>query len=139
MKEPNARFFKKLKDLENHDKLNEILLRNAEECRQNIVNMAPMRTGQYRSSIQLNDRETPTGLVVEITTDAKDLANWLEYGTGIYRDASKGLGRQTPWHYYDEYVQHWVTTHGMQAQPHWTPAFEIQKEKLKNDLKGLKL
>lgn len=44
----------------------------------------------------------------------EDYILFIEYGTGIYAESG---GRQTPWVYFNENVQHFVTTHGMEPRP----------------------
>ena len=133
MRSPNSAFYKKLKSLTDETKYMNILYRNLEECRQMIVDNAPMRTGEYAASIQVDIDKSKTGIVGEIYTPMKDLRNWLEHGTGIYRD--DGSGRQTPWTYYDRITGQFYRTVGMTPRPHWTPALSITRQKLRQDFK----
>lgn len=135
----NARFFAKLESLKDKEKAKQFLIRHATECHANIVAAAPRDTGMYAASIKISDViEEPDGLRISIYTDldsgwnGKKLADFLENGTGIFR--VDGSGRQTPWVYYNERWKRFVFTRGQIARPHWIPAYEIQKQKMKLEL-----
>lgn len=140
----NARVFEKLEQLKSKEKKIAFLKRHAEECQMNIIAAAPRDTGAYIASIKVSDvQEEPDGLSISVYTDlssgwnGKKLAEFLEHGTGIFRD--DGTGRQTPWVYYNERWQRFVFTRGQIARPHWRPAYEIQKMKIKEELRSGRL
>lgn len=115
------------------------LQRHVDECYNMIIAGAPFDTGRYASSIQKTDISLENGIMsVEIFTDLDSgwngvkLAEFLENGTGIYRE--DGTGRQTPWVYWNDKLQRFVYTRGMKPRPHWRPAYEIQKMKIKAEL-----
>lgn len=135
----NSKFFNRLEELRNKQKARNFLIRHATECHANIVAAAPRDTGMYAASIKISEiEEEPDGMKISIYTDlssgwhGKKLADFLENGTGIYR--VDGTGRQTPWVYYNTRYRRFVFTRGMIARPHWIPAYEIQKQKIKLEL-----
>lgn len=136
----NDKFNDWLDEIAKGKKLEEFLMDNARECHQNIVAWAPKDTGRYASSIQLGSIERKgKDISVEIFTDLDSgwngvkLAEFLENGTGIYRE--DGTGRQTPWVYWSEKLNRFVFTKGQVAKPHWTPAYEMQIIKMEEGLK----
>lgn len=129
-----------LDDIVRGEKLENFLLNQAKECHQNIVAWAPRDTGRYAESIQIGEIEkTDNEISISIFTDLDSgwngvkLAEFLENGTGIYRE--DGTGRQTPWVYWSEKLQRFVFTKGQVAKPHWTPAYEMQIIKMEEELK----
>lgn len=85
---------------------------------------APVASGELRRSIESkvmgNEGEVGTSLFY---------APYVEYGTGIF--SSQGDGRKdVPWFYQD--VQgHWHSTCGMKPHPFLIPAYEKNREKIK--------
>ena len=61
----------------------------------------------------------------------KDYAMYVHQGTGLY--AINGDGRQTPWTYFNDYIDQFVTTHGQEAHPFLTDSLD----KNSNDIKAL--
>lgn len=111
----------------------------AEICQQYVKESAPIRTGRYAESIQVSDTTVNGGVietkVYSALTVGGDNEKWknvplgclLEWGTGIKGMATNQYNhgysyRTTPWVYYDEYLEQWVTTSGIVARPHWYPA-----------------
>jgi len=86
----------------------------------------PNRTGDLEKSITFNFEDKYT---VAVGTN-KYYAPYVEIGTGIYAGEGtngmynqyQGTGRQTPWVYYDAYLDQWFTTVGQKAQPYLLPA-----------------
>ena len=120
------------------------------EAWEEIVLDAPMRTGNYISSIQVDEPTEKDGVITaRVYTDLDSgwngvpLGAFLEYGTGPKGKASNtqahGYGyRDTPWVYYDEELQQFFTTEGHVARPHFFPAEQRTIARLKKDLEDLK-
>ena len=70
----------------------------------------PVNFGNLRSSIHWEDYETSDSIGVRIGTPV-EYAPYLEFGTGIF--AENGMGRKTPWVYYNEKLKSYVTTVGI--------------------------
>ena len=113
--------------------------KTAKKICEDVVSLAPTRSGVYVSSIQVGDTESSNGIIrTSIFSDllvGGDNPKWanvplgalLEWGTGIKGASSNtyphGYGyRLTPWCYYDEYLHMFVTTDGMMARPHFQPS-----------------
>ena len=121
----------------------------AEDLCNRIKKDAPVRTGTYQSSIKTGPTEMKDGKIsTEIYTDLliggndekwKDvpLGALLEWGTGLRGQATGRANaygytyRQTPWTYFDEERQQWVTTIGMVARPHFYTNLMSCKRKYK--------
>ena len=109
-----------------------IVVETANLLKAEAVARAPEDTGDLKRSIEvdiLND-----GLTAIVTVGVH-YAIYIEFGTGIY--AVKGNGRKTPWSYYSNKLDQWVTTRGMQAQPFWFPAIEIAQDYFKKEMRKL--
>lgn len=109
-----------------------IVVETANLLKAEAVARAPEDTGDLKRSIEvdiLND-----GLTAIVTVGVH-YAIYVEFGTGIY--AVKGNGRKTPWSYYSNKLDQWVTTRGMQAQPFWFPAIEIAQDYFKKEMRKL--
>lgn len=135
MPRTNANFYRKLTALRNEQALMNIMQKNMDMCREMVADMAPKRTGEYAASIQSEIHRTNTGIVGTVFTPMTDLADWLEHGTGIYRD--DGTGRQTPWVYPGPDFMTFYWTQGMKPQPHWELAIRATRAQLKQDIKEL--
>ena len=131
----NANFYRKLRNLKDEQSLMNVLQKNADMCRNMIADLAPKRTGEYAASIQSEIHKTDTGIVGTVFTPMKDLRDWLEHGTGIYRD--DGTGRQTPWVYPGTDFMTFYWTQGMRPQPHWGQAITATRIQKKKDIKEL--
>lgn len=107
-----------------------IVAETAEKIAGQARALAPVDLGNLRSSIEVNYYKR--GLTAEVKVTA-DYAIYVEYGTGIYATGPGG-GRQTPWVYFDERHQRWVTTRGMQAQPYWRPAMEVGRRHFESEI-----
>ena len=109
-----------------------IVVETANLLKAEAVARAPVDTGDLKQSIEvdiLND-----GLTAIVTVGVH-YAIYIEFGTGIY--AVKGNGRKTPWSYYSNKLDQWVTTRGMRAQPFWFPAIEIAQDYFKKEMRKL--
>ncbi|MCL1924031.1 MAG: hypothetical protein FWF50_00440 [Defluviitaleaceae bacterium] len=77
-----------------------------------ITDMGIVDTGLLRASngyqVNLANQEVMVG-------NSVSYAPFIEFGTGVH--AELGQGRQTPWTYFDELNQQFVTTSGMEARP----------------------
>lgn len=119
--------------------------------------MAPIRSGTYVSSIKVGETQEQDGVYkTTIYTDllvGGDNPRWqnvplgalLEWGTGmpgaITNTYPHGYGyRLTPWCYYDKYLHMYVTTDGMVARPHFSPALfqnkDYYKEKIREAIRS---
>lgn len=123
----------------------------AEKIRQDIVDLAPIRTGNYAASIKISDIERDRGKITTIIySDLKvggegkwkdvPLAAFLEWGTGKKGQDTNAYNhgysyRQTPWVYYDEYLGQWVTTTGIVARPHFYPSLQKNITYYENKIK----
>lgn len=85
---------------------------------------APVASGELRRSIE----SKVMGNEGEVGTDLF-YAPYIEYGTGIF--SSKGDGRKdVPWYYQDISGQ-WHATSGMKPRPYLIPAYENNRDKIK--------
>lgn len=92
----------------------------------------PVGDGNLRQSITHEiDNEELEGAV---GTNC-EYAPYVEIGTGIY--SSQGNGRQTPWVYYDEKHDRFVTTRGMEPQPFLEPALESNRGNIESYFQGI--
>ena len=129
-------------------KLAEAQAKVAKDIQNDVKANAPIRTGTYQSSIKVSETKINKGVITtEIYSDlliggtnpkwAKvPLGCLLEWGTGI-----KGLStntfphgydyRLTPWTYYNEDLQRFITTTGMIARPHFHTALMKNKPNYK--------
>ena len=90
----------------------------------------PRRSGQLASSIHSETGRDREGFFAETGTN-KEYAAHVEYGTGTFNPE----GRKTPWVYFDETRQAFVTTSGQKAQafalPGWQAAVAWVKARAK--------
>lgn len=85
---------------------------------------APVATGQLRLSIthEVSGTEGTVGTSLFY-------APYVEYGTGLF--SSQGNGRKdVPW-YYKDAAGNWHSTCGRQPKPFLIPAFDANKENIK--------
>lgn len=114
------------------------------QIQKDVKKLAPVRTGQYASSIKVSETvehhgEFRTQIYTDLLVGGENpkwanipLGCLLEWGTGIQglhtNTYPHGYGyRLTPWCYYDEYLHMFVTTDGMIARPHFLPALDKNK------------
>lgn len=107
--------------------------------RKNVEPVAKERcavdSGLLRGSIHTEiTNQTQTGVTVQTGTNVF-YAPFIEYGTGIY--AVEGNGRKTPWRYF--YRGHkgkagMRMTRGGKPQPFLVPAFEMNANRLPDDI-----
>lgn len=129
----------------------------AQKICEDVKSMAPIRSGRYSSSIKVSetvfqDNKYRTMIYTDLLVGG-DNPRWqnvplgalLEWGTGIQGATTNtyphGYGyRLTPWCYYDEYLHQYVTTDGMIARPHFSPALFQNKnyynKKIREAIKG---
>lgn len=115
----------KLENIANAD-LEKALKECAIKVQDDAKEKVPNRTGELEKSITYNFVDNYS---VEVGTN-KEYAPYVEIGTGIYAgeytngmyNQYLGTGRQTPWRYYDPYLDQWFTTIGQKAQPFLLPA-----------------
>lgn len=110
-----------------------------------IIAMAPINTGRYVSSIQVSEQKTDNNnFSIKIFSDLPvggidpkwknvPLAALLEWGTGIVGATSNKYPhgypyRMTPWCYYSEDLNAFITTNGMIARPHFYPSLQKNKQ-----------
>lgn len=109
-----------------------IVVETANLLKTEAVARAPEDTGDLKKSIEveiLND-----GLTAIVTVGVH-YAIYIEFGTGIY--AVKGNGRKTPWTYYSNKLNKFVTTEGMEAQPFWFPTIKIAQDYFQKEMRKL--
>lgn len=100
----------------------------------NAKALAPVDDGNLRDSIEMEILNDGFLAFVRVTAH---YAIYVEYGTGIY--ASKGNGRQTPWTYYSDKLNRFVTTEGQKPQEFWSPAIDAGDRHFRNELRKLGL
>jgi hypothetical protein len=110
-----------------------ILIKAGTKVKDDIISLAPIDTGTYRSSINLSEvSHNGTKHRIKIYTNLDSgwrgipLGCLLEWGTGIKGEQSNSYShgypyRQTPWVYFNEKYGRWVVTRGNIAQPHFIP------------------
>ncbi|WP_107839448.1 HK97-gp10 family putative phage morphogenesis protein [Metasolibacillus meyeri] len=109
-----------------------VVVETANRIKAEAIARAPRDTGDLIKSIEveiLND-----GLLAIVRVGVH-YAIYVEYGTGIY--AEGGKGRKTPWTYYSDELNRWVTTKGMAPQPFWRPAIQIASEYFVSEMRKI--
>ena len=113
--------------------IEKILVDTGTVVRDDIRALAPIDSGEYRSSINLSEVKKEGSIYsIKIFTNLNSgwknipLGCLLEWGTGIKGEATNTYEhgfpyRQTPWVYYNERYGRWVFTHGNVARPHFIP------------------
>ena len=89
------------------------------------VKLAPRDTGQLRASWNIKRYENSVKIKF-----ASEYGYYVHEGTGIY--ASNGLGRKTPWTYYNggKGRKGYRTTRGQKPQPFLSKSLEKNKDKI---------
>lgn len=82
--------------------------------------IAPVDTGALRESIQSRNWQTGPGYATVDVGPAVHYAVFVELGTGIYYPG----GRRTPWTYFSQRRQRFVTTRGMRPRRYMRRTFE---------------
>lgn len=85
----------------------------------------PVDLGYLRGSITHNIEKEGNTIKAYIGTPVS-YAGYIEYGTGIY--AQGGDGRKTPWTYFDEKNQEFITTIGQVPKLFMWKAYQKIKE-----------
>ena len=90
-------------------------------------------TGILRSSIHTE----PTGVMEWTVLTDVFYADWVEFGTGKYREATAPgpAGRDSPWVYYWPEQDRFVWTEGNMHQPYMRPAYERHYQFVKMNMK----
>ncbi len=113
-----------------------------------IKTLAPVDTGAYRDSIKVSptewDGKTCKTVIYSDMLVGGDSEKWkdvplgafLEWGTGRMGAMSNTQNhgfpyRLTPWTYYNERYERWITTNGMVARPHFLPPMLLHKKDYK--------
>lgn len=109
-----------------------IVVETATIIRNEAKARVPVDSGDLRDSIEMEILNDGLTAIVHVGVF---YAIFVEFGTGIY--AVKGNGRKTPWSYYSNKLDQWVTTQGMHAQPFWFPAIDIAKKYFYSEMKKL--
>lgn len=125
------------------NKIVPLLKEAGEKVKDDIQNLAPVDTGEYRSSIKCSEVMKNNDLYkIEIYSDLNSgwkgiaLGYLLEWGTGIKGENTNSYShgfpyRSTPWVYYNERYGRWVFTTGNIARPHFYPGLNLNKEYFK--------
>lgn len=100
----------------------------------NAKALAPVDDGNLRDSIEMEILQDGLLAIVRVTAH---YAIYVEYGTGIY--ASKGNGRQTPWTYYSDKLNRFVTTEGQRPQEFWAPAIDAGGRFFRDEMRKMGL
>lgn len=104
--------------------------------------LAPADTGQLRSSIHMQVKDTGKEIQGRVYTNVEHAA-YVEFGTGVkgngtYPYQVKGLTleyRDKGWAYFDEDKNEWIYTKGQEAQPYMYPAIKNNEKTIKRLLK----
>lgn len=114
------------------DEIKRIVTETAYIIHGNAKALAPVDDGNLRDSIEMEI--SPDGLraIVQVTAS---YAIYVEFGTGIY--AKEGNGRKTPWTYYSDKLNRFVTTQGMRPQPYWMPALDAGERYFRKEMRKL--
>lgn len=124
----------------------------AEQIAKDAKSLSPVRSGRYQSSIRVFNTEENNGVFKTfIGTDLavggtnKKWSNWalgifLEHGTGpngmaTYAGPNSPVFRDTPWWYFDTYLDQWVFTYGLYSRPHFYPALNQNISTYKRNIK----
>ncbi len=92
------------------------------------VDIGELRRGIITKTLEKTENSVKIGTGTNI-----QYGPYLEYGTGIY--AENGEGRDTPWVYYyagTKGEEGWRFTRGMKAKPFLRPAYDENKEAVKD-------
>lgn len=89
--------------------------------------LSPVDTGELKNSI--TSQLVYDKLQMQVSTNLP-YAFYVEFGTG--RFAENGMGRNTPWVYYNAVIGTYILTSGMKAQPFMRPALENNKSEIKS-------
>lgn len=99
---------------------------------------APKGTGELRNSITSEVVIHENGDIAGLVFTPLEYAPYVEYGTGLFAEASNGR-KDVPWHYQDD-EGNWHSTSGMKPRPFLRPALEDNRVKvilaLKEGLNG---
>lgn len=109
-----------------------IIVETASIIHANAKALAPVDDGNLRDSIEMQILNGGLTAVVRVTAH---YAIYVEYGTGIY--AVEGNGRKTPWTYWSDKLNRFVTTKGMRPQPYWDPAIDAGERYFENEMRKL--
>ena len=122
----------KLKEGADLKLVKDLMKKHGSQMQKNAMRRARVDTGALKRSIQMSTEDG--GFTVRVGS-SMEYAPYVEYGTGIY--ASNGMGRRTPWFYYNAKLGHVVQTSGMMAKPFIRPSFYEQRNKLIKDLRKI--
>ncbi|DBA34936.1 TPA_asm: tail completion or Neck1 protein [Caudoviricetes sp. vir524] len=102
-------------------------------ARSNVsVDIGELRRGITTKTLEKTENSVKIGTGTNV-----EYAPYLEYGTGIY--AENGKGRTTPWVYYyagTKGPEGWRFTRGNKAKPFLRPAYDENKEKVQEVVRG---
>lgn len=88
----------------------------------------PVDLGVLRASISHYIERKGDTIIAHIGSPL-EYAPYVEYGTGIY--AKDGLGRQTPWVYFNEKLQRYIKTEGQHPKLFLNKAIEKVKSEFR--------
>lgn len=115
------------------EKIEEVVYNTARLIESEAKARAPVNLGSLRASIESEKIDRFKYKVIS----AANYSIFVEWGSGIY--ASMGNGRTTPWTYYSEELQRFVTTRGSKPQEFWFPAIEIGERYFNREMRNLGL
>ena len=109
-----------LQDIEKNPKVNKALGRGAARVQGAVKLLTPVGyTGNLRNKIFLdNQKQNEWHVVTNV-----EYAVFVEYGTGKLGDPTVPHTSKDHWTYYNEAVQHFVTTHGQPPAHMFTKGF----------------
>ena len=109
-----------LQDIEKNPKVNKALGRGAARVQGAVKLLTPVGyTGNLRNKIFLdNQKQNEWHVVTNV-----EYAVFVEYGTGKLGDPTVPHTTKDHWTYYNEAVQHFVTTHGQPPAHMFTKGF----------------
>ena len=121
------------KDIDNYQDVENIKFAIGKACavvERAAKQKAPKGSGELRRSIT-SRVDTTNDEVVGIVYTPLEYAPYVEFGTGLF---AEGEGRKdVPWCYQDDKGE-WHTTSGQHPQPFMRPAFNENREKIKEIL-----
>lgn len=98
----------------------------------NAKALAPVDDGNLRDSIEVDIKDGGLLAIVRVTAH---YAVYVEFGTGIY--SVEGNGRKTPWTYWSDKLNRFVTTKGMRPQEFWMPSLDAGERYFRKEMRKL--
>ena len=114
-----------LKNIEKDPRIDKALGRGAARIQAAVKELTPVDTGNLRNKIFVAHEKM---MEYAVTTNV-EYAVFVEYGTGKLGDPTVPHTSKDHWTYYNEAVQHFVTTHGQPPAHMFTKGFASAHKK----------